>query len=299
MRLRRRTGQTCRGRGFTLTELLVVMGIIAVLGAITVIAIRAISKDAKLASATNAVKASLDNARGLAIKNNKVVLVAFRAKLLEDSEQVIEVVTAEFSGESFQLNFGFSAIADRFVPIADVPRRELPAGIKIASPHYGGDQDLLWVTGSDLPAIRLANEMAGCVIGVMYGPDGTTLTDNPRTDSIRIYVDFDQDGLQDQGGGAYDNLNNFPDNVAYCDLGDDGYGSALTGYFCQAQNDDEPYVTFAPFVAVFNDAEAREDPRVDPTTWSDGQTRVDEQSLYISDYADRIHFNRYSGVAMR
>ena len=51
-------------RSFTLIELMVVVGIIAVLGGITALAYRGVAKDAKLSSAKNTVMAVLDNARG-------------------------------------------------------------------------------------------------------------------------------------------------------------------------------------------------------------------------------------------
>ncbi|MHC4989981.1 MAG: pilus assembly FimT family protein, partial [Planctomycetota bacterium] len=62
-----------RRHAFTLTELLVAIGIIAVLGTLTIVGVRAIAKDARLSSAQNAISAALDNARGLAMKENTVV----------------------------------------------------------------------------------------------------------------------------------------------------------------------------------------------------------------------------------
>ena len=64
-------------RGFTLVELLMVMGVIGVLSTLTLVSIRAIARDVRLSSATNTVMAALDNARALAMKRNKPVLVAF------------------------------------------------------------------------------------------------------------------------------------------------------------------------------------------------------------------------------
>ena len=68
-----------RRPAFTLAELLVVMAIIALLATITVVAVGAIAKDARIASAKNTIVASLGNARAIAMKDNEVVMVAFRA----------------------------------------------------------------------------------------------------------------------------------------------------------------------------------------------------------------------------
>ena len=85
---------TTRRRAFTLTELLVAIAIIGILAAITVVGIRAISKDAKLASGKNTVMAVLANARARAIKDNRIVLVAFRPRLVGENKQIVEAVLA-------------------------------------------------------------------------------------------------------------------------------------------------------------------------------------------------------------
>ena len=87
--------------GFTLTELLVAIGIIAVLASITAIAVRAISKDARQASGVNAVTAALSNARALAMKNNELVLVVFRPRRATVNTQYVEVVFCEWTGETY------------------------------------------------------------------------------------------------------------------------------------------------------------------------------------------------------
>ena len=285
-----------RLRAFTLAELLVAMAIIAVLASITVVSVRGITKDAKLSSGVNAVTAALDNARAMAMKNNRIVLVAFRARFDGRNEQVIEAVTAQWSGVSY-LNPDVGVV-DHFIPISDVPPRELPKGIKIAAPLYGGNVDFAWASSSDLPAVEFAVEAAGAVIAVMYAPDGTLITQNAASDSNRVFVDFNNDGDQQQGGVPYTNYgSDFPDNDNYCYLGDDENGNPLVQYFCQANGDDEPYLTMAPFLAVFDDDTARE--QYDTTQWSDGQVRRDNLTFYISQSADRIHFNRYTGVVMR
>jgi len=59
-----------RRSAFTLAELLVAMAIIAVLAAITVVAVGGIANDARLASGKNVVVSVLDTARSLAIRRN-------------------------------------------------------------------------------------------------------------------------------------------------------------------------------------------------------------------------------------
>ena len=121
--------------------------------------------------------------------------------------------------------------------------------------------------------------------------DGTTVTDNARTDSRFIFVDFDSDGLQRQGSTDYSNLGGDDPVAGYCD------SPAGTLFFCQAQFDDEPYLTFAPFLVVFDDEQAREE--LNTSTWSDAAIKSAAISPWITDNANRIHFNRYSGVVMK
>ncbi len=281
-------------RSFTLAELLVVMGLIAILATITVVAVGAIANDARLATGRNTVVAALDNARSLALRDNQLVLVAFRARLSDPAgnEQVVEAVTAKWTGESF-VPPGTEFVIDRFVPFDDVPARALPRGIKIAAPLYVWSEDK-WVTSSHLPAIERNGEREGVVIAVMYAPDGTVVTQNSRSNSSRIFVDFDRNVFQYQDG---DRNQGFIDHTGYCDLGDNSSGGTLTEYYCQRHPDDEPYLIMAPFLAVFDDDEARE--ILDPSRWVDPQPRIDDLTAHINERADRIHFNRYTGVAMK
>lgn len=287
-------------RSFTLTELLVTMAIIAIIAAITVVGVRTVAEGTKLASARNTVEAALETARGYALKNNTIVMVAFRAKLINDRTQVVEAVTAEYTGRSYFNNGLYSgAIIDMFTPIEEIPARELPEGMAVAGPHYKTNIDTLWLATSDLRATR-TGEMGGAIIAVMYGPDGNTMRDNPRSDAVESFIDFNGDGLQRRA------IMSPPDrqptdpllNDNPCDFGTvQGFGGDLFAFYCQTDPSDEPYVTTVPHLAVFNDEEARE--LYDTTAWSDGPTRIADQSDYINRYADRIHFNRYSGVVMK
>lgn len=285
-RLSRTSGGGGRARrGFTLIELLVVMGVIAVLAVLTLMSMRAIADDARLASATNTVKAALDNARAMAMKNNTIVLIVFRPRFEGHNKQVVEIVTAKWTGDSKRVDFGFGNIAvfDRFVPIPDVPIRQLSGGVKVAGPYYrdpdppfgddmayGQPTDELWVTQTHLPAMG-GSEAGGELVGVMYMPDGTTQTRNPQNDSSAPWVDFDNSGMQETA-----NPNEFWE---YTDP------------------NDETNINLVPFLAVFEDVAARE--LFDTSAWNDPAVRTLDLSGYITQFADRIHFNRYTGVVMK
>ena len=112
--------------------------------------------------------------------------------------------------------------------------------------------------------------MRGKLIAVMYGPDGTTITRNSQSDSNQIFVDFDNNRSQDV------NVVNPND---------------------QMFEDDEPFLAMAPFLAVFDDDEARE--IFDATAWGDPDIRRANITEYVTQFADRIHFNRYTGGVMK
>ncbi len=284
-------GLGARG-GFTLIELLVAMGVIAVLAVLTLMSMRGIANDARLASATNTVKAALDSARALAMKNNTVVLIVFRPRFegVHKHKQEVDIYTAKWTGESAALDTNndgsLNFVVDRFVPIPAIVVRSIPAGIKVAAPFYGDNQDDVWVTQSHLPAIDQetgSGEAPGGLIAVMYGPDGTTITRNSQSDSNRMFVDFNNDGLQrdDNDYWNYSDTSNYPG----------------TTYFDQMFEDDEPFLAVAPFLAVFDDDEARE--IFDTIAWGDEDIRLGEITEYVTQFADRIHFNRYTGVVMK
>ena len=291
-------------RAFTLTELLIVMGVIAVLSVVTLVSVRAIIDDARLASATNSVVASLDNARSVAMKNNTIVLVVFRARLDGDGV-VVDIVPCEWTGESYRNG---AMVIDRFVPISDAPVRSLPPGIKVAAPFYAMNLDDMWVTQSHLPATANGQEVAGVIFGVMYGPDGTTISSNAQSDSDLSWVDFKFDLDPTIGGPFIRNMGtdflpgapmSEPPPVA--DLND-------PTFYVQNFADDEPFVVMAPFLAVYDDKEARKFKTGD---WGPADPLVYRRDLvgdpddlltypgYISENATRIHFNRYTGVVMK
>ena len=288
---------------FTLVELLAAIGVIVVLATLTTIGIRRVAKDSRLAAGKNSVAAALANARALAMKENQIVMVVFRPKFDGPREQVVEMIYARWTGESYIIFT--DQILDRFEPIPDAPLRTLARGIKVAGPYYSltgsstlPNTDYLWTTQSHLPG-RMAGEAPGEIIGVMFGPDGTTITRNSVGDSARMFVDFNRDGKQRQNGTDFDNAPlfpgvDYPNNTNYCPT-----PPGLTGgqFFCHSEEDDEPYIDVVPFLAVFDDEAARE--RYPVAAWTDSNTRINDLTAYITENAEPIHFNRYTGVAVK
>jgi type II secretory pathway pseudopilin PulG len=297
-------------RSFTLVELVVAMGVIVVIASLTLVAVRQVARNSRQASGVNAVMASLDNARALAMKENKIVLVVYRPRFDGPNEMYVEAVLAEWTGQTAFITAGCAGFAnptivDRFVPVQNITPRRLPRGIKVASPLYGSgvDENLnptantqIWATQPNLPTINQEDgigEPPGALIGVMYGPDGATVSRNSQTDSHRIFVDFNNDFAQRLHGFDYDYFGSTPPcnpNI----------------HFQQIYEVDEPMVEITPFLAVYDDDEARS---LRAGDWTDFNQYTRDltgpfvQNLnniaYIDQRADRIHFNRYTGVAMK
>lgn len=276
---------TSARRGFTLIELMVVIGIIVILLGITVFAVAGLAKDSKQSSAVNTVQSALGKARALAMKRGEPVLIAFMPHVDDDYEH-LQVVYAAFSGESI-VHFALGSppspgVVDRFIPITGQKPEPLPRGIKVAAPWYAvGDNagDSTWIAASSFNAIASNGEAPGTIVAVMFDRDGSVVTRNSRTDSARIYIDHNNDGLQHFDGTDYD-PDSFPDS------------------FVQVTDLDESYLSFAPFISVYDDDEAREF-APDVTQWSNGGTKDFDLTQYIDEFADRLHFNRYTGVVMR
>ncbi len=280
------------------------MGVIGVLSTLTLVSIRAITRDARLSSATNTVMAALGNARALAMKRNRPVLVAFYPRV-EGRKSRVDVMTAVWTGDSFVAEVSYPTrpndrpVFDRFRPLPEAPVRSLPAGIKVAGPDYAGyadhaglglDQDSVWLVMTELTK---SGEAPGKLVGVMYAPDGTTLLNNAANDSDFFWIDLNDSGIleMDLSGNSIVDPTDPQDRVfeippvnlfVFVELG---------------HPEDEVAINIVPFLAVYDDREARE--MYDASTWGNPDERTRDLSEYINDRADRIHFNRYTGVAMR
>jgi type II secretory pathway pseudopilin PulG len=289
-----------RRRTFTLTELLVVMGVIGTLSVLTLIGVRKISKDARLALGTNTVVAALNEGRALAIKEHKDVVVAFMARLDESGDQVVEVVLASWTGDSY-LNTsqggGRADVIDRFLPVAGVPVRRLPKGISVASPFYHSTDtanDDKWEPLTYLPWVDQDTgdgELIGQPPGVMFAADGTRILRNSHADTSRSWIDFNNDERV-----RFDETNYPPETVQL----------DWEREFDQVYEDDECFVSLAPFLAVYDWDQAVAQKG---STWSldyhdavpyaNAVNELIGPNGYITERGNRIHFNRYSGVIMR
>ena len=167
-------------------------------------------------------------------------------------------------------------------------------GVKVAGALYAGNQDDTWVTQTHLPAVNQetgAGEVPGRMIGVMYGPDGTTLSRNSQSDSGRTWVDFVATFESGEPMVRADNNQFSPSDPS------------IEFFFEQKIANDETFVTVAPFLAVYDDEQARELRLLDWDNSPQGRQNYEDEltglSGYITRNADRIHFNRYTGVVMK
>ena len=298
-------------RAFTLAELLVVIGIIAVLAVLTSVSVQRSAKDARLAGATNAVIAQLGTARAIAIRDNASVIVTFRPVLVDppirdasdnvispgnpQKGQVTEVVIGKATGRLVVLDTqSFETFGEQFVPVPGTAARRLARGIRVAGPaDYGGTLPKWYV----MP--EFANAEVGRGFCVCFGPDGGLLTRNPRipgnvqaafeegqpdSNSVTLvapWFDIDQDGLAEAGVGAV----TFP-----------GTWSTYRDF------QEEPLLGYCTMLAVYDYEDAVE--RGDPTEWqSSGSATVEPQlfkvffDAYVPQFGDFIGFNRWTGVA--
>lgn len=284
-----------RRRGFTLLELLVVMGILVMLAVLTGIGVQQVLRESRLSAGVNQLVAALGNARAYAIKNNRDVMLAFRvvkdpARLSEPGR--VELVLTESTGEirnTGDTSGGEPVFAQRFVPVAGARGSILPRGIKVATPRTDVGQDTLYITQPDGTWIDNGSVVAssewGRQLGVMFNGRGNLVTRTTRGPSVsanKLYpwVDFSRDGLQQRGregvGSGYSNS-----NWNYNDL------------------TDESNVNPCLMLMVFDDDEARS--RYDVARWSGSfnpafYDRHQDLTEFIDQFGVFLHFNRYSGV---
>jgi len=278
--------------GFTLIELIVVIVIMAILSGLSAIAYQQITADLRMSAAQNTVTAALDNARALAIKKNRYVMTVFRPRLEDGgNSQVIDIVVAGWDGDSANAESGSGSVwtYDRFIPIQGIEVRTIEGGINVAGPGYGTGDDTTWWAPSFLPKIS-NGEVFGSMVGILYNPEGRVVVRNAKSGSDRIWVDFNQDGKQqisDTETVDWPWPNPLPGNWAYFDL------EAPEG---------EPFLSMTHILCVFNETECRL--QNDLATWIrnpqwQNDVRNDDISAYIEENAERIQFNKYSGVPLQ
>ena len=261
-----------------------------------------IAKGMRMSSAKNTLIASLDNARALAIRNNRYVITVFRPRLVSDgSEQVFDIVIAEWVGDSSNADWGGGTIRtyDRFVPIPNVKVRTTPVGVGIAGPGYSvANSDDIWWVATYLPAVALIpdNEPKGEMVGILYSPEGRVVVRNAESGSDRTWVDFDNDGDQtldpdpDRDGNESDAI-----VIRWTDEGTPTL--PIGANFDLEGPGGEPNIGVTMILTVFDETALRK--VYQPSTWNDDDDRYRDYTEYINKTADRIQFNRYSGVPLK
>ena len=318
-------------RAFTLVELLAVMGIIAILGVVITTSAQRLSKDAKIAGATNQVLAAIGMARSIAIRDRATVLVGFRVQRStyrptpsspsipdESKPQRIEIVISKATG---RIGYPGTApsldgntrkalvfpcpgttesecdrVMEEFQLIDGIAPILLPAVIQVAgsmadwptgNPPVG--QDEKWISQPILKETIALSEKASMVV-IRFGPDGGLLTRNPGlTASVTVgedlnaslspWIDFNRNGL--------------------IDIGKSNTGVSDNQYFDYDELIDEPLGNQTAFLAVFDSNRLHEEKNL-AESWlgsSNSATLRAATTAFINQFADRIHFNRFTGVA--
>lgn len=128
-----------RRAGFTLVELLVVMGVILVLVVMTLPAFRAIQKSGRLSGAINAVTNTLSNARAQAVREGRDVAVLFRFDTLRQTCSM-EVLRAEGVVYDADQASGRMNAATVFAAIKGQAPVTLPRGAGVLGYGYGASR---------------------------------------------------------------------------------------------------------------------------------------------------------------
>ena len=302
-------------RGFTLAELLAVIGVIAVLAVVVSMSAQRISKDAKISSATNQVIAALGQARAIAIRDHATVLIGFRVRrptyrqsdgtevIVESSKQQTEIVIAKATGRvgfpgatvgigSYTIIFpqtsGVAVMIEEFEPVEGLPPKLLPTSVKVAGSGADYDvsglgQDSRWLSQPRIvSSTNAALNVVGNMVVVRFASDGSIQTRNPTLSAnaassssessagVAPYIDFNRNGRIDIGTST---------------------SSGTLKFYTFNEMEDEPLGDHTSFLAIFDDDLFLE------TGYTAGLTLNEGRTEFINQFADRIHFNRFTGVA--
>ena len=324
-----RAAQCSRRFGFTLIELLAVVVIISLLATLTLSAYRAIAGDSRMSMAANMVQVAMSTARSLAIEENSRTMVVFRPVLTGPESQQMEVVIAVESLETHLNPFatiqtGFYGETEmclglRFTPAVGQEPRLLPKGMMIAVPAFYmasviGDPDTQareeWMSPSFLPGMGSdgVGEAAGVLPAIVFDRSGTMRTSFTDTGSQIAFVDFNGDGRMECNGDSYSLLPPSPGSSVYdvpdpgpdgadytCVFGNEVEATDLNLNYCYSREDEEPYVLIAPYFALFDFDEAREEYQGE-TLWSSPLKRLTDLDSFVRAEGRVFHFNRFSGV---
>jgi prepilin-type N-terminal cleavage/methylation domain-containing protein len=296
-------------RAFTIVELLVVIGVIGILALLTTLGARKLTAGSRLAAATNAVSSALGNARAAAIKDGVATGLVFRPTwdpARPYLPQRVEAVTIRSTGVREFFNSGNPigpAFAEAFTPVANIPPTILPEGIKVAGPMFDPPGNFgstpaenVWATQMEAALVGNCSESTDFnrTVAVLFGPDGQFLTRPPRSGSneSKSFVDWYPNGSQDVNEQPQP-APTTPLRLGVCNSGN------FEWFWLQDGLDDECNLMFVPFLSVYDDKAARE---VKGTNWSvtgNMLTELTGPNGFISQFGDRITFNRFSGIPER
>lgn len=299
-----RANPTSPRRAFTIIELLVVIAVIGVLALLTTLGARRLTAGSRLAAATNAVTSALGSARAAAIKDGVATGVVFIARWDPARPQIpqrVEIVTIRTTGERYAFDASAAGpdVAERWLPVEDVPAIVLPEGIKVGGPMYdppgtfnGVPAEQVYATQVELPLAAGCLESIDCnrMVAILFGANGQFLTRPPKSSlgDTKAYVDWNRNGAV---------------VASTVDPQDVALGACASGnferYWLMDHPDDECNLMFVPFLAVYDDRAARE---IKGTNWGNTANLVNEltgPNGYIAQFGDRITFNRFSGIPER
>lgn len=303
-------------RAFTLAELLVVIGIVAVLAVLTSVSVQRIAKDARLASGVNVVIAQLGTARALAIRENAPVIVTFMPVLVDppvtapdgtlvaagnlQKGQVTEIRVGLGTGRFVALDTqSFETFGEQFLPAPGVPARRLAKGLKVSAPSD--------YTSGALPEWLVAPEFANAEVGrafcVCFGPDGALRTRNPKIPG-NIQQAFGQPG--DNAitlVGPWLDVNGSGNANTPQELGPGGMTN-VAAWPTFRSPEEEPVLPYATLLAIYDYEDAAE--RGDRESWQSSASATQEPGpfkqffdAYVPQFGSFIAFNRWTGIARR
>jgi prepilin-type N-terminal cleavage/methylation domain-containing protein len=307
-----------RTRAFTIIELLVVIGVIAILAALTTLGARRLTNSSRLAGGTNAVTNALGVARAAAIRDSLPTALVFRPvwdSTKKNVPQRVEMVVVRWTGAQFPYfadnNVDIIGYKHPYRPVANVPAIVLPEGIKVAGPMYQNPapgvavdpSGSFLVTQAELPQMENCAEAANFnrQIAVLFGPNGEFLTRPPGATLLdaMMFVDWNNDAALATPNDP-NNPNDDPTEEQDATQGTcANLSSNYQKFWFQDHPNDENNILLVPFLVVYDDKAARELKGLD---WSSEDNMFDElngPSGYIRQFGDRITFNRFSGIPER